>query len=372
MIGSIRRHARRWVSLVLVGALSASMLVGIEADTTAAAAPGNASDLPPLPSARDGLPTPEVPEGSFTLLPPTASQLGPNPPQVIPVEGCEASVAKPGSGTKPTAPAPATELATLGNAQGGAVGKSICGNDADRKQSHFDPATSVRDEALTTDRAEVFRNADGTKTAAISVLPKRAKDASGKWADIDLDLVPAADGASPKNPAVPITIPKDPKEGVVRVDTPNGPAVLRIPSMTTSLAPVETAAESGVFRGATPQGPQVRIRAVVSGFEQDFVIADARQAVFPEELVLPKGVTIRQVNGGIELLDGMGMVIARFGGGHAVDDAKVDPVFGSGAETPVYTRLVGVDGNVARLEVSVDVKWLQDEARQFPVVVDPI
>lgn len=81
-------------------------------------------------------------------------------------------------GSAPTPPPPPTAEPAVESTSGG-----------------FDPAKSVLIEAETTETKAVYGNADGSRTAKISIEPVRFKDSAGKWTDFDLSVVTRPDGS---------------------------------------------------------------------------------------------------------------------------------------------------------------------------------
>ncbi|MGH9223932.1 MAG: DNRLRE domain-containing protein [Acidimicrobiales bacterium] len=284
--------------------------------------------------------------------------------------------------------------------------------------SAFDPARSTILDAETTETRKVFRNpSDGSTTALISMLPARFKDSSGKWVENDLSLVPAADGSLKAKAAKDsTTVGASAGQAAAKVDTQAGVITARHPGASESKP--NAARDTATYKGALA-GRDLQIALTLDGFEESVVLADRSQAAsYTVEFVLPTGVTARQVDAGIEFIDGSGSVVARYGSGIAFDanganapvevkltDAPADEraapattttttttatsvpptsttVKGSGTtsttakkgESPATTTMAApkaADERVARVEVSTASDWARDPARAYPLVIDP-
>ncbi|WP_432499482.1 DNRLRE domain-containing protein [Kineococcus gynurae] len=150
------------------------------------------------------------------------------------------------------------------------------------------------------------------------------------------------------------------------------------------------AAFPGVLKGERDYS----VAVTATGAEESVVI-DSRErvsaaggaaaaAVYRNSFSLPAGITVRQAAArdgvaaevlGVEFVDSTGTVIATYGGGKAYDSSSNE--VGEPATAPVATRLLavapatGAGRGTATVEVSVDPTWVGDNARVFPVTIDP-
>ena len=85
-------------------------------------------------------------------------------------------------------------------------------------------------------------------------------------------------------------------------------------------------------------GRDLVVALTTEGFEESVVLSDAKsQPSYLEEFTVPKGVTARNAEDGIEFLDPEGKVILAYGRGLAHDASW--PAAGPDASSPVSVRL---------------------------------
>lgn len=237
-------------------------------------------------------------------------------------------------------------------------------------------------ESLASPTQTVTRNANGTTTVKVTSTKSRYKDSSGVWRDIDLTLVPQADGSLGAK-ASDGTTPQIATEvagtaSMVSAPTPAGPITLVHPGGAPAITP-HLAGPAAVFPKAVA-GRDLQVQLRPDGFEESLLLATRAALAAPggagaagsytETFTLPVGVTARPAPNGVEFDNSTGGVVATYGGGSA-QDSKIDPRSGDPASSPVTTTLVGQVGAVATVHVAADAAWLADPARVFPVSVDP-
>lgn len=201
------------------------------------------------------------------------------------------------------------------------------------------------------------------------MTPQRFKDGSGKWVDYDLSIVSRSDGSlGAKAAPQAATLNRRADGNVATVQTSAGPVALRHPGASPAAAALHD--HEARYPGALSAGRDVIMALTPDGFKASVVLPDANApASYTEELVLPAGVSVRQAEQGVELVDKAGKALATYGGGFAYD---ADGPAGT-LPTPVSVRLVSQKGNVATVEVAIaDVTWLATPGLSFPVTIDPV
>ncbi|GLY01344.1 LamG-like jellyroll fold domain-containing protein [Actinoplanes sp. NBRC 101535] len=270
----------------------------------------------------------------------------------------------------------------------------------------FDEKTSEQDESLSTQRSEVFDNADGSVTTKTYPRPVNFQDGDGEWKPIDVDLERQSDGrlhaaansletsvataveipeavtpapsASPSESPSAAPSPSETPEAEAEAETGTLLSNLELPtgeSVGYSLvgaAPVTARVDGNVatYPGILPQ-TDLELETFDSGIKETMVLQSPQAAnswIFPLTL---KGLTPRAAaDGGIELLNKDGKAVAWFPRG-SMKDSLVDPKSGSPAEsTAVAFEIIEYQGGSA-LKVEADRAWLNDPARVYPVRVDP-
>jgi hypothetical protein len=355
-----RHGARRWgaalTALVIVAsgmtALPASAQKAKDPEVTAKAAEDQkpAKDLPAVPSPPSPTVPLQIPTGDFSNPPPPVAELATRRPDV--------------------------------------------------KPRPVDLAKTTVDDAQTTATKKVHVAADGTKVLEVNPSPVRFKDPAGKWQDIDLTVVPAADGTLGAKSAAKDSRLSPQAEGTVAVlDTDAGPIGLRHPDA--SAAAATTKDRRASYKGALA-GRDLALDLNSNGIEETVSLNDATAATtYTDELTLPAGVTAKERDGGgVSFLDGKGTEVAIFAPGLAFDSAG--PGGGPGSIGSVSVKLMGtapatkaatpdakaladlVPGakvlaersataaSVATVEVGVDAAWAGDKARVYPIHIDPL
>lgn len=240
----------------------------------------------------------------------------------------------------------------------------------------FDPARSERLPEFTTATQEVFQNADGSQTARVTTRPKRVQDpVSKEWREVDLAVRDRGNGDLAATAApLEVVIPADPGKGMVEVAAPAGTISVGHPDV----APTPAVGSRFIDGNRVELDPRGPVRSVVrvqaEGFEQDVVFDRPEVAVPSYRLVftLPRGLTARDAGAaGVEFVDADGAAVGWFGSGIAFDSGGRNEF--ERPETEVVTRLVGVVGSVATVEVAIlDPSWLHAKERVYPVTIDPV
>ncbi|MGH9155014.1 MAG: PA14 domain-containing protein, partial [Acidimicrobiales bacterium] len=233
-----------------------------------------------------------------------------------------------------------------------------------KAKASFDPAKSTPIDAETTATKKVYLNADGTRTERITTRPARFRNAKGAWAEIDLTLVPSADGTLVARSAERSAKLAATANGATTVETSAGTIALRHPDASPS--PAVPRGDTATYARALGRR-DLLIAVTPDGVEETVVVPDiAAGGSYVDELTLPAGLSARDGAGGVELVDSSGTVVARFDNGWAYDESRTT------APVPVAVRLASpaTTATVA-VNVSVDPAYLADPARVFPVTIDP-
>ena len=115
----------------------------------------------------------------------------------------------------------------------------------------------------------------------------------------------------------------------------------------------------------------LRIVLTPDGTEDFVVLPDAAAGgSYVDELTLPAGLSARDGDAGVEILDASGKVVGTIAHGWASDAAAPTPSL-----TPVSVRLLAEPALVASttvaVEVSIDPAWLAEPSRVAPITIDP-
>lgn len=220
---------------------------------------------------------------------------------------------------------------------------------------------------LTTGVREVWENPDGSFTEELATSPVRFRDGRGRWQDYDHDLSLGDGKFVPDAAPVGEAISRTAEDGaVVASRTPAGLVGLEQPDADAVAGKVD--GDVVVFADVVDGDSDLVVALFPGGFKTSLVVPDGApgRESFEQVLTVPAGVVARDGGAGVELLDAKGRLVGSYGAGMAYDSAEVP------AEAEVFTRLVTQDGTRVTVLVSVDPKWLGDEARVFPVEIDPV
>jgi len=241
----------------------------------------------------------------------------------------------------------------------------------------LDPSTATPIDDATSPTKRLYRNRDGSRTLELSAGAVRYQDASGRWVGIDRTLVRSPDGSLGATSAPDaVRLAPTAQGSVASLGTPAGTVAIRHPDAL-AVAPT-TQREQARYAKALPGGRDLTMGLIPGGVEETVTLPSAATgASYLDEILLPRGVTARQADAGIELVDADGAIVAVFDGGAAFDAAFPASMT---AVTPVSVRLVApategtagaVLGNVVTVDVGVDPAWLTAADRRFPVSIDP-
>jgi hypothetical protein len=249
-------------------------------------------------------------------------------------------------------------------------------------------ATTTAPSATTTTKASNSKATTTTSTSTtspVTTTPPTTTTKSGKFA------APAPSSTtidtSPASTVAPTTVPPTtvPPSSTSTTAAPGGPTTT---SNTTTTSPPEDKKADKKFKRRDPgselHGGDVDLTddagATVSygqrgaNLEESVIVGSKDGSPnYSVTLSLPDGLTARQATAGIEILDRIGNVVLRYGGGIAWD-ASYDPANPSPDAVPgqVTVKLIDQKSQRVRIDVSVDAKWFNDPARVFPVTIDPM
>jgi large repetitive protein len=238
----------------------------------------------------------------------------------------------------------------------------------------------VEVESLRTETATTWVNPDGTMTAQVHAAPVRFRDGKGSWRDVDLSLAEAGDGS-----LVPGAVKQGLKlwgrgeaNGANR--KASGSAVVATTAVTAGAgagsvglgwagalpAPV-VSGSSAVYRQVSG-GVDLRVEALRNGFESFLTVHSASAAQAAWRMPLPvKAVTPRlSRDGGVDFVNGKGVVVSRFLPARAWDAARGTPSVGA-----VKLAVSKGDSGGWQLVITPDPVWLNAPERVFPVTIDP-
>ena len=236
----------------------------------------------------------------------------------------------------------------------------------------FNPATSTRIAAQSTETSDLFANADGSFTRRAYQQRHNYKALDGTWQPIDTTLVPGPGGrwrVGASSTAVDLAASADdPVLESVQLDAGHavGYALLGAAAVGASVSG-DTATYDTVFAGT-----DLTLQALTGGLKETFVLhsADAPNSwTFALHL---RGLTARlAADGSVQYLDAAGTVRLSTPAAY-MTDANYDPHSGEPAVSrAVRYDLVDLPGGGQGLRVTADALWLTDPARVFPVSVDP-
>ncbi|MGI5238567.1 LamG-like jellyroll fold domain-containing protein [Dactylosporangium sp. CA-139066] len=251
----------------------------------------------------------------------------------------------------------------------------------------FDARTSKRVAAKSSERADVFQNADGTFTQRVFQDPINFKTGDGSWQPIDNNLRADAQGrpqaganAFQLSFAAGVNRKLDADGQVLSASAaPINDDLVRInPTKGTELAYSLAGATPGkaavdgqqaTYSQVLP-GVDLQLGARSYGAKETLVL---RSADAPTSYVYPlrlKGLTPRiGAEGSVEFTDGAGAVVATMPLGY-LEDAKTDRSGAGATSYDMRYELITVNGAPA-VRMTIDGAWLRDPARQFPVRLDP-
>jgi RHS repeat-associated protein len=227
-------------------------------------------------------------------------------------------------------------------------------------------ATELPD--LRTEHSRTYQRPNGVRVAEISQDPLNYQDAGGRWAPIQLGLVPDATPGfafrTKANSAV-ASLPNRLNGAPVRVTRGQDFVSFSLEGARAS-APEQTA-DGVIYRDALP-GVSVTYAALASGLKEDLVLAGpTAQRRFTYHVKISHGLSAREnPDGSVVFLDADGKPRLSFAPPSMADASKTP----EGSSSAVDVDLAAVPGGYD-LTYTADQKWLEAPARQFPVRVDP-
>ncbi len=222
---------------------------------------------------------------------------------------------------------------------------------------------------------DTFLNPDGTYTDRMFGQRTNWQDDKGQWHRIDVSLDDAKDGrVATRSAPVSVSLGSDPSADDGMLISGEGFSV-RLGLRSVGDAKLESAKRSvegstATYGGVAP-GVDLVVTTTPSGVKASLVLGkeaqDVQDGTFAFDLAVSGLEPRAGADGSVEFVDKTGEVVVRFESGQAFD-SKVDPSQPGLVATPVGVSLAK-DGS---LVWSVDREWLADDARVFPVTVDPM
>lgn len=231
-----------------------------------------------------------------------------------------------------------------------------------REQGH-----RVEDLSQRTETTQVFANADGSWTSEEAASPVRAKDAQGRWADIDATLVKVDGGYAPVNALGGLVISDGGDRTFARMSVDGRdmgwqwPDVLPAPTIEGDFATYPNVVDGG----------DLVVTATPTGFRHDVVLHHA-----PAD---PVAFNIPMVTSGPTIsADAQGSLLVETKAGEDLVSAAPAVMYDApNPRTGEPEHVAAVDTTVrqtstgAVITLDPDEGFLNDPATTFPVVVDP-
>ncbi|MCO8276158.1 hypothetical protein M1L60_36835 [Actinoplanes sp. TRM 88003] len=226
-----------------------------------------------------------------------------------------------------------------------------------------------------TETTQVFVNPDGTITQEQALAPVRVKSGE-RWEDVDLTLIPAADGS-----VEPRVHPRDLKLTGPRSAAGEHEIVsLGAGAQRTSISWKGKLPEP-VLEGNTATYPDVlpgvdiQVRAQTTGYEQYFIAKDRAALRRIAKLSLPmntgKLTVAPDQAGGLTFKDSKGKAVGR-AQAPEMWDAEVSPVAGVHVNRArVGLRTVPAKAGRATMVLTADADFMARDDLKFPVTIDP-
>ena len=213
-----------------------------------------------------------------------------------------------------------------------------------------------------TESGQTWANPDGSRTSALSAVPRFFRDAQGVWQDVDLTATVQGDGSiAPAATGRPVSIPAR-ADGALHLWTSAGTVTVTHPGAS---AVAGSVAGSVVTYPGALGGADLVEQFLIGGVEESVVLPTASTPrSYTAVLTMPAGVNVSNAGGGVEFRDGAGALLGGFGGGRAFDAA--------GAEAAVTVSVAAQVGQAVTVLIATDPSWLAAPARSWPVTIDPI
>lgn len=237
--------------------------------------------------------------------------------------------------------------------------------------NRFDARTAKRRADLATPNSQAMQDASGLVQMKISNGRTSFRKADGSFADIDPSLRQERGRYRQKANNLQIDVASradDPSFSRFAVDDEHAvSAGIEGAASSPAVVDGQKVTYADVFRSI-----DVELLSLEDGLKETFILksADApTRFTFPLALT---GLTARlDESGGVEFVDTDGTVRMLTPAGY-MEDSNIDPRAGGGASSDaVIYRLITDDAGGVSLQVVLDRKWVRDEARKFPIRVDP-
>jgi len=218
-----------------------------------------------------------------------------------------------------------------------------------------------------TETSSTYRLPSGALQTEIFGSPVNFQDEDGDWKPIEEGLEEVAGGGLSNGAnSFDLHLPVQMGEGAVRLSANGNWVSYRLLGEETEAAEVEGATasyESG------DGDLSFELHSVAAGVKEDIVLADASQpSRYRFELKTSAGLTPYLLeDGSIEVRDSEGARFATLPAPTVADNSGET----ISSDDIVRYELEELAGGNWQLVVAVDESWLQDSARQFPVVIDP-
>lgn len=212
----------------------------------------------------------------------------------------------------------------------------------------------------------------GEFVTELSAAPVHYKAADGQWREIDPTLAPAKDGRlHNKGAAFDLSLAAEANDASVARISVDANHSVAFGLEGAAKVKAATSSDTSTYAGAR-KDTALRLTSRRSGLKEELVLASPAapdRFVFPLQL---KGMTASiDAGGNVIYRDEAGVERARTPHGYMYD-SKVDPRSGEAAASlGVEFSLVPYGKGGTALVVTLDRAWLDDPARQYPVVVDP-
>ncbi|MDQ2629574.1 MAG: DNRLRE domain-containing protein [Actinomycetota bacterium] len=228
-----------------------------------------------------------------------------------------------------------------------------------------DPGVELKDRRTANSRTFALPN--GLRRTRIYQTPIHYRDESGDWKPISNDLLPTSDGALQNGPnRFDLRLPDRLTAEPVR---------LAVGDHWVSSRPVdspvaEASVVEDVVRYGAPGAPMaIEFSPLPSGVKEEIVLSDRDQpSRYDFELDASKGLgPTLTAAGAIEFREESGKAVVVLPPPTMYDSHPKQPSVSS----DIRYELDAIEGGGWRLSVVADPRWLEDDGRVFPVVIDP-
>lgn len=235
--------------------------------------------------------------------------------------------------------------------------------------------------ALRTETSRTFDNHNGTLTAEFFTQPIHYRPAGQtSWQGLDTTFKPAtSNGLLRRSTGAAVAVglrPANAANGFLQLDAAPGSVAFRLlaPGAPGALAPATVAAAAPSVDGSVATyasvlpGVDLQVSAGPHGAKTFVVLRDPSAPTSFTFAVDAPGLTLRATrDGGAELRDGAGALVARLPRPYAVD-SSANPARGSGAFGPATLAVGSVEGTPV-VTIAADAAWLKTAT--YPVYLDP-